>query len=148
MSFLKSSSHILGPASRSAKSLGANGFSHHFLAASSTKGPGRSHARCLHHVSKDRTAARVRDPRSDHHVRHLYDATREHKTAEERANYPSVGDKSFGQFTLKGRVFVVTGGARGLGLCLASALCEAGGHCKHLQSRHIADHPTSPPCGG
>jgi len=32
------------------------------------------------------------------------------------------------EFELDGRVFIVTGGARGLGLTLAEALVEAGGH--------------------
>ncbi|KAI0539025.1 short-chain dehydrogenase [Xylaria digitata] len=38
-----------------------------------------------------------------------------------------VGQKRFADFDLAGRVFIVTGGARGLGLCLAEALVETGG---------------------
>jgi D-arabinitol 2-dehydrogenase len=42
-----------------------------------------------------------------------------------------VGDKRFSQFDLDGKVFVVTGGGGGLGLCMAEGLVEAGGkvHC-------------------
>ncbi|KAI0914306.1 short-chain dehydrogenase [Ustulina deusta] len=39
----------------------------------------------------------------------------------------NVGQKRLADFDLKGRVFVVTGGARGLGLSLAEALVETGG---------------------
>lgn len=42
-----------------------------------------------------------------------------------------MGDKRFSQFDLGGKVFVVTGGGRGLSLCMAEGLVEAGGkvHC-------------------
>ena len=39
----------------------------------------------------------------------------------------NVGRKRFADFELKGKVFVITGGARGLGLTLAEAVVEAGG---------------------
>lgn len=39
----------------------------------------------------------------------------------------NVGQKRLADFDLEGRVFVVTGGARGLGLSLAEALVETGG---------------------
>ncbi|RWA12908.1 hypothetical protein EKO27_g2219 [Xylaria grammica] len=39
----------------------------------------------------------------------------------------SIGQKRLADFDLAGRVFIVTGGARGLGLCLAEALVETGG---------------------
>ncbi|KAJ3456052.1 hypothetical protein MRS44_016075 [Fusarium solani] len=39
----------------------------------------------------------------------------------------NVGRKQFADFDLAGRVFVVTGGAQGLGLALAEGLVEAGG---------------------
>src|SRR5215469_16550254 len=41
-------------------------------------------------------------------------------------------DYCFPEFQLDGRVFIVTGGGRGLGLTLAEALVEAGGHGKQL----------------
>ncbi|KAL3961077.1 hypothetical protein ACCO45_006194 [Purpureocillium lilacinum] len=40
---------------------------------------------------------------------------------------PEVGNKRFADFDLAGKTFIVTGGARGLGLALAEALVEAGG---------------------
>ena len=40
------------------------------------------------------------------------------------------------EFGLDNRVFIVTGGARGLGLTLAEALVEAGGHGKHATLEH------------
>lgn len=39
----------------------------------------------------------------------------------------SIGDKRFADFDLAGKVFIVTGGAQGLGLAMAEALVEAGG---------------------
>lgn len=39
----------------------------------------------------------------------------------------NVGQKRLADFDLAGRVFIVTGGARGLGLALAEALVETGG---------------------
>jgi hypothetical protein len=39
----------------------------------------------------------------------------------------NVGRKRFADFEMKGKVFVVTGGAQGLGLALAESLVEAGG---------------------
>lgn len=40
------------------------------------------------------------------------------------------GNDRFREFSLAGKVFAVTGGARGLGLSLAEALVEAGGEGK------------------
>lgn len=42
------------------------------------------------------------------------------------------GKAQFADFNLKGRAFIVTGGAQGLGLSLAEALAEAGGKGKML----------------
>jgi hypothetical protein len=39
----------------------------------------------------------------------------------------NIGRKHFGDFNVAGKVFVVTGGAQGLGLAMAEALVEAGG---------------------
>ncbi|OAG12443.1 NAD(P)-binding protein [Paraphaeosphaeria sporulosa] len=54
--------------------------------------------------------------------------------SEDRAPYEkseSVGNRALSQFDISGKVFIVTGGGRGLGLCLAQGLVEAGGrvHC-------------------
>jgi len=48
-----------------------------------------------------------------------------------------VGSKRFADFQLGGKVFIVTGGARGLGLAIAEALVEAGGkvYCFDMQER-------------
>lgn len=49
----------------------------------------------------------------------------------------NVGRKRFADFDLKGKVFIVTGGARGLGLALAEGLVEAGG--KGKPAKALAD---------
>jgi hypothetical protein len=41
--------------------------------------------------------------------------------------HPDRAPRRFGDFDLEGKTFVVTGGARGLGLTLAEVLVEAGG---------------------
>lgn len=52
----------------------------------------------------------------------------------------NIGRKRFGDFDVAGKVFVVTGGAQGLGLTLAEALVEAGGKGKPLFPRSPAPH--------
>lgn len=47
--------------------------------------------------------------------------------------------KRFADFEVAGKVFIVTGGAQGLGLTLAEGLAEAGG--KGSQPRHSASRP-------
>lgn len=54
-----------------------------------------------------------------------------------------VGQKKLADFDLSGKVFIVTGGARGLGLSLAEALAETGGKgklAKLPKTRHRAPH--------
>ncbi|KAL2136164.1 hypothetical protein VTI74DRAFT_5217 [Chaetomium olivicolor] len=46
---------------------------------------------------------------------------------EQRLPTENVGKKRFADFEVAGKVFVVTGGAQGLGLAMAEALVEAGG---------------------
>lgn len=55
--------------------------------------------------------------------------------------HAEVGNKRFADFDLAGRTFVVTGGARGLGLALAESLVEAGGkvYCLDRLERPDAD---------
>lgn len=53
----------------------------------------------------------------------------------------NVGRKQFADFNLKGRVFVVTGGARGLGLTLAEAVVEAGGKGESPSPAALGDGP-------
>jgi len=49
-----------------------------------------------------------------------------------RQAHPNVGNKRFLDFDLAGGVYLVTGGARGLGLAMAEALVEAGGKGQHV----------------
>ncbi|KAJ6441443.1 putative PTR2-Di-and tripeptide permease [Purpureocillium lavendulum] len=52
---------------------------------------------------------------------------------------PEVGNKRFADFDLGGKTFIVTGGARGLGLALAEALVEAGGRVYCLDRAEYPD---------
>ncbi|KAJ8112451.1 hypothetical protein ONZ43_g5392 [Nemania bipapillata] len=53
----------------------------------------------------------------------------------------NIGQKRLADFDLEGRVFIVTGGARGLGLSLAEALVETGGkvYCLDREERPDED---------
>lgn len=49
---------------------------------------------------------------------------------------PNQNPNRFGEFSLQGKVFIVTGGGRGLGLSMAEALVEAGGHGQYFKFSH------------
>jgi hypothetical protein len=55
----------------------------------------------------------------------------------------NIGRKRFGDFNVAGKVFVVTGGAQGLGLTMAEALVEAGGKGTSRQTPPSLDLSTS-----
>ncbi|KAK4189059.1 hypothetical protein QBC35DRAFT_462381 [Podospora australis] len=55
--------------------------------------------------------------------------------------HENIGRKRFGDFDVAGKVFIVTGGAQGLGLTMAEALVEAGGKVYALDR---APSPTDP----
>lgn len=74
-----------------------------------------SAARALHTSQSRQTKPRNPDPR-DHP-----------NTAHKPPIDENIGRKRFGDFNVAGKVFVVTGGAQGLGLTMAEALVEAGG---------------------
>lgn len=77
-------------------------------------------------------------PRATPHFRFLSTTQPRRQSDETSANTTglprdtNVGGKRFADFDLAGKVFLVTGGARGLGLALAEALVEAGGRGKLL----------------
>lgn len=52
----------------------------------------------------------------------------------------NVGRKRFSDFELAGKVFIVTGGAQGLGLTLAESLVEAGGKGMSKHSIDLNNH--------
>jgi hypothetical protein len=52
-----------------------------------------------------------------------------------------IGQKRLADFDLSGKVFIVTGGARGLGLALAEALVETGGKGELDMSSHHIEFP-------
>lgn len=55
------------------------------------------------------------------------------------SKHAEVGSKRFADFDLAGKTFLVTGGARGLGLSLAEALVEAGGRVYCLDRAETPD---------
>lgn len=70
-------------------------------------------------------------------------ATNEEQRNQESANIttklpdPNQNPNRFGEFSLQGKVFIVTGGGRGLALSLAEALVEAGGHGQYFKVSYI-----------
>jgi len=61
-------------------------------------------------------------------------------TSEGLPRETNVGGKRFADFDLQGKTFIVTGGARGLGLALAEALVEAGGRVFCLDRAETPDN--------
>ncbi|KAH8747652.1 hypothetical protein F5883DRAFT_583745 [Diaporthe sp. PMI_573] len=61
------------------------------------------------------------------------------RTPHESVEATDVGGKSFADFDLAGKTFIVTGGARGLGLALAEGLVEAGGRVYCLDREESPD---------
>jgi hypothetical protein len=57
-------------------------------------------------------------------------------TGHKPANGNNTYRKPFADFDVAGKVFVVTGGAQGLGLTMAEALVEAGGTGKRQHQSH------------
>lgn len=84
------------------------------------RGPDPLTARCLHASA---SALRNRTP----------------SAIAQRLPDPERQPQRFRDFDLEGRVFVVTGGGRGLGLTLAEVLVEAGG--KGRYSQHLPAAP-------
>lgn len=79
-------------------------------------------------ISKAPLAASCNPTTTSHHNRRHFATSRE--TGTNVTGLPkgtAVGTKRFADFDLAGKAFVVTGGARGLGLAMAEALVEAGG---------------------
>ena len=67
------------------------------------------------------------ETKAGHDQRSLHRHGRENWPPEEKANNPEAGNKRFADFELQGRVYVVTGGARGLGPLALTDRPGAGG---------------------
>lgn len=74
------------------------------------------------------SAARSVHTRKDGMPWPLSPEPRTHPNTAQKPNLnENIGQKRFGNFNVAGKVFIVTGGAQGLGLTMAEALVEAGG---------------------
>ena len=79
-------------------------------------------------ISKAPLAAACKPAAASHqHRRHFATSRDEGTSVTGLPKGTEVGTKRFADFDLAGKAFVVTGGARGLGLAMAEALVEAGG---------------------
>ncbi|KAF6829555.1 short chain dehydrogenase [Colletotrichum plurivorum] len=87
------------------------------------------------HSAQHQRNAKPRNPEPREHPAHELKPPRDF----------NFGKSPFADFSLKGRVFIVTGGAQGLGLSLAEALVEAGGkvYCLDRQDEPHADYGTA-----
>ncbi|KPM42796.1 hypothetical protein AK830_g3754 [Neonectria ditissima] len=99
------------------------------------------YSRGLHSSQKDSAKPKNPDPR-------------ENPAIETRLSRDTnVGQKYLADFSLRGKVFIVTGGAQGLGLALAEGLVEAGVYCFDRaespdQDWRQAQQRVVPECGG
>ncbi|KAF4845194.1 L-xylulose reductase [Colletotrichum siamense] len=94
--------------------------------------PQPPHPRRPFHSTQSRNHAKPKNPKPTDHP----------ATEIKPPRSTNFGSGRFSDFDLKGRTFIVTGGAQGLGLSLAEALVEAGGkvYCLDQQERPHEDY--------
>ncbi|KAK2771236.1 short chain dehydrogenase [Colletotrichum kahawae] len=94
--------------------------------------PPHPHPRRPFHSTQSRTHAKPKNPKPTDHP----------ATEIKPPRSTNFGSGRFSDFDLKGRTFIVTGGAQGLGLSLAEALVEAGGkvYCLDQQEKPHEDY--------